>query len=521
MAKIIDTSAINPLDMSGNQGHWVYNGLDCCITHEIHTVLQEYQTPNSELIYSFERAMQAPALELMLTGIRIDLVERNRMVNVLQADAARLETYLNRMADAIWDKPLNPKSPKQLKEFLYGAMHLPEQHAIVAGKRKVSTNRESLEKLEVYIHARPIVRTILAIRDCYKQAGTLLSGVDPDQRMRCGYNVAGTITGRWSSNTNAFRTGTNLQNIQDRLRRIFVADPGMKLAYIDLEQAESRLVGFLAWLVTGRDGYLNACEGGDLHTTVCQMVWPNLGWTGELSHDKNVIAGQLFYRDWTYRDMSKRGGHGTNYYGQPQTMAKHLKVETKVMETFQRLYFQAFPEIPEWHQWVAEQIQTTSQLTTPLGRTRTFFGRTSDDATLREAIAYSPQSTIGDILNLALYKVWQFFQTLPYPAKLLAQVHDAIMFQFPEEYEDEIIPQVMQIMQIPIPGPGRNLIIPCDAQTGWNWQHYVTQEDVDKALAKGKRPPLLNLDGLKKWKGNDKRTRQVDPATSLLDRRLS
>ena len=30
----------------------------------------------------------------------------------------------------------------------------------------------------------------------------------------------------------------------------------------------------------------------------------------------------------TYRDMAKRGGHGSNYMGQPWTMAKHLKVET-------------------------------------------------------------------------------------------------------------------------------------------------------------------------------------------------
>jgi DNA polymerase I-like protein with 3'-5' exonuclease and polymerase domains len=49
--------------------------------------------------------------------------------------------------------------------------------------------------------------------------------------MRTSYNIAGTRTGRLSSSFSEFgASGTNFQNIEERLREIFVADPGHKLA---------------------------------------------------------------------------------------------------------------------------------------------------------------------------------------------------------------------------------------------------------------------------------------------------
>jgi hypothetical protein len=35
----------------------------------------------------------------------------------------------------------------------------------------------------------------------------------------------------------------------------------------------------------------------------------------------------------------------------------------------------AFPEIKEWHRWVAGEIQTKAQLTTYMGRRRQFYGQ--------------------------------------------------------------------------------------------------------------------------------------------------
>ena len=266
---------------------------------------------------------------------------------------------------------------------------------------------------------------------------------------------------------------------------MFVADAGWKLCGIDLEQAESREVGWLCGVLFEDWSYLNACEGGDLHTTTAKLIWPELGWSGPASADR-VLAEQKFYREFSYRDMSKRGGHGSNYYGTPFTMARHLKVPTRVMEDFQSRYFEAFPCIPRWHRWTAERLQRDGVLVTPFGRRRQFFGRSNDDATLRKAIAFSPQSSTGDRLNLGLWRIWQRMPQV----QLLAQVHDAVYFQFREtENEAAIVSQALELIaNIPLTHNGRTFLVPGEAKVGWNWG----SQDPKK--------PELNPDGLVKWK---------------------
>src|SRR5262245_49905411 len=124
----------------------VYNGLDCCVTLEVHEELT--RTFNSTpLTYDFERALQAPYLEMMLRGFRIDRLSRENASRSLTSRLERLDASLQRMAIAVWGKPLNPRSPTQLKDFFYGTMRLPEVWLSQKGERKLSTNREALEKL--------------------------------------------------------------------------------------------------------------------------------------------------------------------------------------------------------------------------------------------------------------------------------------------------------------------------------------------------------------------------------------
>lgn len=492
--KIIESASLRPQDLKSFDQHQTYNGLDCCLTLEIFEALwaEAQFEPAALKVYQFERDLQAPAMDMSLRGFALDIAERSNAINILQANRQRLEFILFRYAMAVWGKPLNPQSPAQLIDFFYRHMGLPEQVAIQKGVRRVSTNRESLEKLQVYFYARPIVNVILALRDISKKLSVLTTESDSDQRLRASYNIAGTETGRWSSSRNPFGTGTNLQNITAELRRVFVSDPGYKLCGIDLEQAESRVVGLLVAVLTGDRAYLDACLGPDLHTVVTKMVWPELPWTGNIAADKGAIAEQPFYRQYSYRDMSKRGGHGTNYYGKPRTMAMHLKVTTALMEEFQAKYFAAFPGIRQWHEWTSRQLMDSGIIETPMGRVRQFFGRPNDDATLRKAIAFSPQSTVGDVMNKGILQLWQS----DLPIQLIAQVHDAVYFQYPESLEDSIIPQALSILQVPITYGNETIIIPGEAKTGWNWGNY----------SDGKKGPA-NPGGLKKWKPGDERKR--------------
>lgn len=501
MATIIRTAELSE-DFFGMPAYYTYNGLDCCLTHEIHQKLQPLHTPESRLIYDFEFAMQAPALDMMLRGMLVDGFAKQHALTTLGSELSRLQHIFSRLTTAMMGAPVNPASPSQLVDFFFTSprgCRVPEFRVRTGKVWKVSANREALEKIQAYHHAKIFAKLCLAIRGIEKQLNTFKTGIDHDGRMRCSYNVAGTETGRWSSSTNAFGMGTNMQNQTPSVRNVFIADAGMKLAYIDLAQAESRNVGLLVFLLFNDSTYLDACESGDLHTTVCRMVWPKLAWSSDPKANKKV-ASALFYRDFTYRDMAKRGGHGTNYYGKPATMAKHLHVDTPIMEAFQANYFKAFPGIPRWHGATATQLQTTATLTTPVGRKRIFFSRQSDDSTLREAIAYSPQSLCGDLLNLGAWRVWKHCHHLG--VQLLAQIHDAIIVQYPEHSEDRLLPLIKAQLEVPCIFNGRPFKLPCDIAVGWNWKKFSPS----------------NPDGIKDWNNHDDRIRKDSPALSFLDR---
>jgi DNA polymerase I-like protein with 3'-5' exonuclease and polymerase domains len=516
---IIDTSTLAPNAGLGPATQQVYCGLDCCLTLEIYEeVRKQYEGKIPEQIYGFARALQGPYLEIMLRGFAVDEIARRSAAAELTAYADSNLALLNEFSDAIWDKPLNPRSPKQLRDFFYGAMRLPEIWISQKGERKLSTNREVLEKLfDSYPFSRPFVNAILEYRDAAKQLEVFTKEIDSDGRFRTSYNIAGTETGRPSSSENAFGTGGNAQNIAAPLRFVFVADPGYKLCVIDLEQVEARDVGFFCGCLFDKWGFLDACESGDLHTNNAKLIWPEKGWSGDAAKDKEIAQGP-FYRDFSFRDMAKRGGHLSNYYGSAWTAARSLKVPLGIMEDFQARYIRggrdpqgreilpAYPEIAQWWTWTGEQLQTTHSLTTPFGRKRHFFGRPNDDTTLREAIAFLPQSTTADRMNLGLYRVWKHERR----AQLLAQTYDSITFQYLESDDiDDIIGHIYELLAVELFAPnGRKYVVPGEAKTGWNWGYETTKEDQERARRGGKRVPRLNLEGLRKHKFGKRDDRQ-------------
>lgn len=515
--RTIFTHELTPLTMptSTTEQLHIYNGLDCAVTLEVLEALLPQLDNQTAATYQFERDLQAPILEMRVRGILVDQDQRVKVIREYEAKSKIIEDNLNTILKDGIGLELNWRSPAQLKHLFYEVLGLPSIKKRNSKNEYAPTvDREALERLDVHFYAQPLISHILGLRDINKKIGVLKTDIDADGRMRTSYNIAGTTTGRLSSSLSDFGTGTNLQNIEQRLRSVFIADPGYKLAYIDKEQAESRAVGAIEWNLF-RDGrYLDACESGDLHTAVCRLAWTELGWIGNLAADR-AIAERPFYRQHSYRHMAKVLGHGTNYNGQPFTMAKHTKLEARLIEQFQQKYFEAFPAHRLWHAAVGLEIQLSGKLTTLTGRRRYFFGRRNDPSTIREAIAYDPQGSVGDILNQDMLYVWR-----ANIVQLLLQIHDAILIQYPEKDEEVILPQVLKLMENPLElKHDRQLLIPNEAKVGWNWGEYCCGE-VNSEKCKNCPTKTMNLDGLRKWKGTDDRRRTRTPSTSLLDRQF-
>lgn len=517
VAKIIDTATLNLAAHDGDETYWLYNGLDCVITADVRDALLAQADDVAMKTYEFSKALQAPVLEMNLRGLRVNKRRKMQVIADITAKIARLEEQLDQIIrEGIGAPGANWRSPKQLKELLYDIMQLPVQKKRnSAGAYTPTTDEDALEKLANYFIAEPICNHILLLRGLGKSLGFLRTGVDSDGRMRTQFNIAGTVTGRFASSATDFGTGTNLQNVTESLRSVFVADPGMMFCNLDLEQADSRNVGALCWNLfcnadadiitenlrrsgflqptrswTGPVGeqfagaYLDACESGDLHTAVTKMARKDLAWGTAPDRE---IAEQLAYKHYDYRFLSKKLGHGSNFLGQPPTMAKHARIPLQIAKDFQAEYFKAFPCIPAWHGAIFWQLENLGYLINLFGRRRYFFGRPKDAQTRRDAAAQNPQSMTGDEINTALLKLWRADRV-----QLLGQVHDSILFQFPEHLRDEIVPWAVELAQTKLVlERGREFVVPVEAKTGWNWGNVSDD----------------NPDGLKKWKGGDERKR--------------
>lgn len=500
-------------------GHWAYNGYDTMVTREVFDTIAPRLDNTTRRTYEFEMATQAPAMAMMRRGVLVDQAARFRALKELEKEFETSQGNVNALIpEGKWTRtqivtakvipcsdgkqhkwprgvedtpekccekcgtsrlthaPLNAMSPDQVSELFYEQFGYRQ---LYNKKGNVSTDDDTLQKIaRQHPEAAKLVDAILETRGINKQHGVMNSAVSADSRMRSSFNVGAPETGRWSSSENAYHEGTNLQNITEKLRYIFIADPGLDLFYADLEQAESKCVAYLA----GDQNYIDAHNNGDVHTYAARMIWPKLPWTGDLKKDK-IIAEDL-HPDWdpehSYRYNAKRIQHGSNYGLTPFGLAMLAHIPVKAAEEAQAAYFQGFPMIPAWQRATIKELLDTHTITTPLGRRRQFFGRPWDKHVQRQAIAQVPQSMVADILNLALWRVWNELDTSPGlppdPRQpngvwLLAQVHDAILGEVRHK-DDATIQRVLDLMQIPVLVGGRVMTIGVDCKVGQNWGKY-------------------------------------------------
>jgi DNA polymerase-1 len=515
--KIIDTSQLVTDEqlaaLTPDETYWVYNGLDSCITEEIRQKLTAQLDDVTRPMYEHTIRMQAPIMDMMLRGIKVDESNRKAALAKAEHEKRRLQDLLNRLTKEGLglEKPLNPGSHTQVKWFFYEFLGLKViKKRNTKGFYAPAADRETLEKLQQYFIAQPFVQLILALRDQRKIIGFIKTPTDPDGKLRCSFSLAGTNTGRLNSSFSDFGTGTNLQNVDNNLRYMFIADKGKILVNIDLEQADSRNVGALCWDYFYDDhgpefagSYLDACESGDLHTTVCRMGWTHLDWPEDRALWRPVADG-LAYRTFSYRDMAKKLGHGTNYYGQPPTMSMHTKIPVAEIVSFQHNYFGAFPCIPAWHKETIHRLQTTGQLTHLFGRRRSFFKRLDDQSTINAAIAYCPQGMTGEEINHGILNLF----THP-DIELLIQVHDSILFQVPIDKVNALVPIALELLKVEIElRGGRKFHVPLEAETGYNWGKRKLNKDGSLKQ---------NEYGLTTWTGEETRS----PPRKLMQKQVT
>lgn len=494
---------------------WLYNGLDNTGTREIAEVLLPRLNDNQARIYAFERALQAPAMAMMQRGILIDNMQRQRMITELKRELAKDTASLAKSEDIRsrwdyttkntgscptpqrkdgkhkwekWEKgaselgrhcvacgadrliadPFNANSSDHVDHLIYDLLGIPVQ---TNKKGKRSAEGDILERLALRFEKhRPILDGILAIRDKKKQLGSLSARLSKDGRYPSSFNIGAAWTGRQSSSKNPYGEGGNAQNVAPRHRKTFIADPGKLLAYIDLKQAESNVVAHIA----GDEVYIEAHASGDVHTYVARLVWPELPWNGDLKKDK-AVAKRL--PEWDnveghdFRFQAKRIQHGSNFGLTPPGISMIARIPMKQAFKAQENYFNEFPLIRSWQNDVAKRIKDHLPLYNVFNREITLLGRPWEPHTVKQGYSFIPQSSVADILDLGMWRVWRYQDPTGGEAdelELLAQIHDALLAQFRKE-QMEILHKTKQLLQIPIPVNGRIMQIEAEVAIGYNW----------------------------------------------------
>jgi len=191
---------------------WVYNCLDAVATWEITTkLLPALRSANLDEQYNFQMRLWWPVLRMMLRGIGVDAKRRGVVAEELFSALQTRELALREIVG----HDINIRSPKQMKELFYGEL----QQKVVKAKKtfQPTTNDAALETIAI---REPLLRPMTKMIREMRSIGVFISNfikaqLDPDGRMRCSFNPAGTETYRFSSSTSAFDTGTNLQTIPE------------------------------------------------------------------------------------------------------------------------------------------------------------------------------------------------------------------------------------------------------------------------------------------------------------------
>ena len=453
----------------------IYNPADAANTLGIALVLdKEIDKQGIRKTFDFEMSEIPPALMLQLQGIEVNRDKQKELIDQWSEKRTLLKTQL----DQVIGREINFNSSKQMQQLLYFDLKLPIQYKrrkSVAEARTMTTDANTLRTLSRLVPDNPVFNLILA----YKKADMLVRQfleieLSPEGKVHTSYNITGASSddeedtkktkrsfGRWSSSASIilpYGSG-NLQNIPPEARKMYRARPGWKIIQADYSQAEAVVVAYLIGdqklKKMFRDSFgLSKTEKKiyDIHKMTIAVM---LGIPIEQVTAEQRVAGK------TIR-------HATSYSAGPQVLANRLGIKLSEAKILMDLYHRANPALRMWYQAVQQELKRSRTLVNLLGRKHRFLDRWGDSL-FRSSYAFIPQSTVGDLLNTALIRLYNRIKNIDYEIMILHQLHDALYTMVKEEDVGKTIKLMRECMMIPLQCGNEEFVIDCDFKVGDSW----------------------------------------------------
>lgn len=440
-----------------------YCGIDSWVTAEVARCQQadELQDPAVRKTFDFEMSLLAPLWEMSRLGVRVDADNLRKLKASLEAEIVSN----SRMLDLVAGTELNVKSGPQMAKFLFETLGLPKGKTSVK-TGKPSTDDKTLATLalkastELQTYGISTVRAVRKARDLISKFCDI--EFDSDGRYRSHYNPAGTDTGRLASRkfypTGRGGNGQNLPR-DKRVRKLYEPDRGHVFFYNDLERAESLVVA----KITG-DPLMLAHHRPDVDA-------------------HRLLAAELYEKpeDEVTSDeryMGKKTRHAGNYMQGWKTFMDNLNQESEKTgvsvsaaeaKRFIQRYRDLHPYLSVWWRQTEAQLQRTRRLYNLLGRPRQFFERLNQ--VLPAAVAFVPQSTVGDVLNVAFARCAADQELKDLGCQYMMQIHDALGGQVPEANVEPAMTRMRELMSVDltVPDTGEVFAIPVEIAFGPSW----------------------------------------------------
>jgi len=386
-------------------------------------------------------------------GISVDRQTLSRLSGEFAQTAARVEAEIREMAG----EPINPGSPKQLGDIMFGKMGLPGGSKTKTGAW--STSASILEDLAEEGHAFP--RRVLEWRQVSKLKSTytdaLPTFINPTtNRVHTCYALAATTTGRLSS------SDPNLQNIPVRteegrkIRKAFVATPGHKLVSADYSQIELRLLAEIADIPRLRQAFQ---DGLDIHAMTASEMFgvPIKDMPGEVRRRAKAINFGIIY--------------GISAFG----LANQLGIPREEAGAYIKKYFERFPGIRDYMDATREFCRANGYVKTLFGRKCHYPDIKASNPSVRAfneraAINARLQGTAADIIRRAMIRMEDALAERKLAAQMLLQVHDELIFEVPDSEVEKTLPVIRDVMQdAPFPAVAMSVPLHVDARAADNW----------------------------------------------------
>lgn len=432
-----------------------------------------------------------------------ELHRTKRVAEVLHGD---LSLAAKGELSALTDLSLNVESKNQMADFLYRQLGLPVQYKKEGGRLTTKETTDVLALLTLYKKTQdPTLKLVLTIRSLRTRLDTLAAATDPDARIRCGYNVVGTDTGRLSCYEAPTGSGFNLQTVSKKDRDLFLPDEGYWFFQCDLSGADGWTVAAHCY-ACGDPTMLEDYRFGLKPARIIALLYQFGGSVLRWSRDELKAKGKLVDSDgWLYF-ASKRVQHGSNYGMGENTMSDQILkdsyklfgepiyVAPAVCYQLRLFYFSRYPGIARWHDRCKQKLLKDGCLTSANGHRRVFWGRKKEPSgkinhqTFYSFLSDEPQNNTTYATNLALHKLWtdpenllnreateglptaqRFDRLQPRRIQPLHQVHDALIGQFPKGEVMASVARIKTYFNNTLVIAGVPIVIPFEGAYGRSW----------------------------------------------------